>query len=266
LKKELQGLLCKKGYFGINDQKIVDNSPTLKHDGQEERNFCGDTLNTFAREDPKYHWSRAYKHYSTFRLKKEILMIFGYLELLRQGVPEVFDATELVIWCTDNYEKNQRIIQLQGQSLISLVPSTFSRMLRLPEPTMTFKAEEAKDFMKSRNGGWDLLPQYLEDPTTMPEDISTIQVSQLRKPYQDMAWILARILGQESTATIPCLSLYILYFSIQKKAIFDWSKIISSEISFQLSNFKRDKKFYMSTYLIFSIVYCHVFQGLHLAK
>jgi hypothetical protein len=81
-----------------------------------------------------------------------------------------------------------------------------------------------------------------------------------------MAWILARVLGQESTATIPHLSLYILYYSIQGKRIFDWSKIISSEISFQLSNFKKDKKFYMSAYLVFAIVYCHVFQGLHLSR
>jgi hypothetical protein len=114
-----------------------------------------------------------------------------------------------------------------------------------------------RNFTKfTRNSGWDLLSQYLEDPMTIPEDISTIQFSQLRKPYQEMAWILARVLGQESTSTIPCLFLYILYFSIQEKAIFDWLKIISSEISFQLSNFRRDKKFYMSTYLIFSIVYC----------
>ena len=113
--------------------------------------------------------------------------------------------------------------------------------------------------MKDRDDGWDLFPQYLQYPATMTGDISSIQVSQLRKPYQYMTWILARIVGQESTSTIPCLSLYILYFSIQKKTIFNWSKIISSEISFQLSNFKRDKTFYMSEYLIFAIVYCHVF-------
>jgi hypothetical protein len=137
-------------------------------------------------------------------------------------------------------------------------------MLRLPDPTMNFKIDESKDFMKARNGGWDLLSQYMEDLLTMSEDISTIQVNQLRKPYQEMTWILARVLGQESTITVPCLSLYILYFFIQEKAIFDWSKIISSEISFQLSNFRRDKKLYMSSYLIFSIIYCHVFKVLYL--
>jgi hypothetical protein len=139
-------------------------------------------------------------------------------------------------------------------------------MLRLPEPTMTFKVDEAKNFIRDKNNGRDLLSQCLEDPTTMSEDLSVIQVSQLKKPYKEMAWLLARVLGQESTATIPHLALYILYYSIQGKRIFDWSKIISTEISFQLSNFKKDKKFYMSAYLVFIIVYCHVFQGLHLSR
>jgi hypothetical protein len=183
-----------------------------------------------------------------------------------QNCSEIIDATELVMWCTYKYKNNQRIIQLQGQSLISLAPSTFSRMLRLFEPTMTFKVKEAKNFMKSRNGCWYLLLQYLEDPATMPKDTSIIQVSQLRKPYQYMAWLLARILGQESTATISHLSLYILYVSIQKKTIFVWAKIISSKIAVELLNFKRNKKFYMSAYFIFSIAYFHVFKGLCLEK
>jgi hypothetical protein len=51
-----------------------------------------------------------------------------------------------------------------------------------------------------------------------------------------------------------------------RKYIFYWENIISSELSFQLSNFRKNKKFYMSSYLIFSITYCHVFKGLHLSK
>jgi hypothetical protein len=53
-----------------------------------------------------------------------------------------------------------------------------------------------------------------------------------------MAWFLDRILILESTATIPWLALYIMYYSIQGKRICDWSRIISIEISSQLSNFK----------------------------
>jgi hypothetical protein len=100
----------------------------------------------------------------------------------------------------------------------------------------------------------------------MPEDISRIQVSSLKNPYRELAWIFTRITGQESMTTIPWLALYILYFTIHEEAIFDWGKIISSEISTQLSNFKSEKKFYMASYLIFSITYCHVFKGLSIDK
>jgi hypothetical protein len=70
------------------------------------------------------------------------------------------------MWCIDKFDQNQRIIQLQGESPISLSPSTFKKMLRLLEQTMTFKGNEAKDFLKARNGGWDILQQYLEDLVT----------------------------------------------------------------------------------------------------
>jgi hypothetical protein len=66
--------------------------------------------------------------------------------------------------------------------------------------------------------------------------------------------------------TIPRLALYILYFTFHEQAIFDRGKIISTEIYSQLSNFKDTKKFYMASYLIFSITYCHIFKGLNIGK
>jgi hypothetical protein len=45
----------------------------------------------------------------------------------------------------------------------------------------------------------------------MLEDLSLIQVSQLKKPYKEISCFLARILRLESTAVIPRLDLYILY-------------------------------------------------------
>jgi hypothetical protein len=135
---------------------------------RRRESFCGDTLNTFAREDPKYHWSRAYRYYSTLPPEERDVDDVWISGITKEGcVPEVFDVKELVIWCTNNYEKDQRIIKLNGQSPISLAPSTFIQMLRLPEPTTTFKVDEAKNFIKDKNGGRDLLPQCLEDPTTM---------------------------------------------------------------------------------------------------
>jgi hypothetical protein len=139
-------------------------------------------------------------------------------------------------------------------------------MFRLPEPTMVFKSVEAEYFLKMKKGGFKLLQDYLEDPTIFLEDLSNIQVCSLKNPYREMAWLFARITGQESTTIVPKLALYILYFSIHENAIFDWSRIISSELSFHLGNFHKSKRFYMSSYLIFVVTYCHVFKGLPLAK
>jgi hypothetical protein len=66
--------------------------------------------------------------------------------------------------------------------------------------------------------------------------------------------------------TILWLALYILYFTIHEEVIFDWGKIISIEISSHLSKFKKENKFYMDSYLIFSITYCHIFKGLTIRK
>lgn len=81
-----------------------------------------------------------------------------------------------------------------------------------------------------------------------------------------MAWILAIVFGLESTATIPHLYIYVLYYSVKGKIIFYWSKIISYDISFQISNLKIYNKFYMYAYLVFTIVYCRVFQGLNIER
>jgi len=52
---------------------------------------------------------------------------------------------------------------------------------------MSFKGVEAKDFLKKRNGGLELLREYLEDPTMIPKYLSSIQVSSLKNPYREMA-------------------------------------------------------------------------------
>jgi hypothetical protein len=195
--------------------------------------FCGDTLNTFAREDPKNHWSRDYRYYSSLSPEGNNSNDVWVSGIAKLGcVSEVFDAKDLVIWCTNNFEKDQRIIKLNGWSPISLLPTNLSEMLKLLRPTSIFKAEKIEDFIKAKNGGRDLFPQCFEDPTTAPKDLSTFQVSLFKMPYKEMDWLLARVLGLESTAIIPCLDFYVLHYSVKGKMIFDWSKIISSEISF----------------------------------
>jgi hypothetical protein len=44
--------------------------------------------------------------------------------------------------------------------------------------------------------------------------------------------------------------------------MFDWEEVISNELSFQLSNYFNNQRFFMATYLVFTIVFCNLFDGL----
>jgi hypothetical protein len=44
-------------------------------------------------------------------------------------------------------------------------------MLILSEPTLTFRGEDYKEFLRKHDNGLNLLPDFLEDPMTIPEDI-----------------------------------------------------------------------------------------------
>jgi hypothetical protein len=229
--------------------------------------FCGDTLNIFGREDQNFQWSRAYWYYSSPPTAQKDGNVIWTSGIARVGcVPEVFDCKEIVAWCVDKYVPNQRIIQLQGHSLISLSPQVFRKMLKLPEPTLTFKGEDCREFLKKYNNGLDLLPEYLENPASVPTDITRIQVESLKNPYREIAWLFTRVTGQENIASISQMILYILYFTVQEHAIFYWGKLISIEISSQLSHYKKDRKLFMASYLIFSIVHCCQFPNLTISK
>jgi hypothetical protein len=135
--------------------------------------FCGDTLNIFGREDQNFQWSIAYSYYSSHLAQKDII----WASRIAHGgcVPEVFDCKEvLVAWCVEKYLTSQRIIRLQGHSPISLSPQFFWNMLKLPKLTLTLKGEECGDFLKKHNNGLDLLPEYLENLASIPEDITMI--------------------------------------------------------------------------------------------
>jgi hypothetical protein len=128
-------------------------------------------------------------------------------------------------------------------------------MLKLPKPTLTFKGEDCMDFLKRHENGLDLLPEFLENHASLPEDITRIQVDSFKNPFREITWLFTRMIGQESIATISRMILYILYFTL--KSTFDWGKMISIEISSQLSHYKKDKKFFMASYLVFAIAYCY---------
>lgn len=62
------------------------------------------------------------------------------------------------------------------------------------------------------------------------------------------------------------MALYIFYFTVNEQAIFYLCGLISHEICSQLSSYKRKKKFYMSSYLVFAIAYSCRFLQLSLSK
>jgi hypothetical protein len=226
--------------------------------------FCGDTVNIFGREDQNFHWSKAFSYYSTSAAENQVIWTSG---IAHAGcVPEVFDCKDLVSWCADKYIAEKRIIPLQDRSSVSLSPQVFRQMLKLSEPTLTFKGEDCKQFLAKHNNGLDLLPLFLQNPNLVPEDITSIQVSSFRNPFREIAWLFTRITGQESTGTVSRMALYILYFTVNEQAIFYWGRLISYEISSQLSSYKRKKKFYMSSYLVFAIAHSCRFPQLSLSK
>jgi hypothetical protein len=214
--------------------------------------------------DHKFQWSRAYSYYSSPPAQKYV--IWASKITLTGCVPEVFDYKELVAWCIEKCVSSQRIIQLEDHYPISLSPKVFHKMLKLPKPTLTFKEEDYRDFLKKHNNGLDLLPEYLENPATITEDITRIQIDSFKNRFLYIVWLFTRLIGQERTATISRMILYILYFTVKEQTIFDWEKLISIEISSQLSHYKRDKKLFMDSYLVFSIVYGCQFPNLTIIK
>jgi hypothetical protein len=175
--------------------------------------LCGDTVNIFCREDQNFQWSRAYSYYSSSPTQKDVIWAS---ESAHAGcVPEVFDCKYLIAWCMDKCVLIQRIIQLQVHSLVSLSLQVFRKVLKIPEPTLIFKGEDCKDLFKRHNNGLDLFHEYLENPVSIPEDITRIQVDSFKNPFREIAWLFTRLIGQESTATISCIILYILYFTVK---------------------------------------------------
>jgi hypothetical protein len=183
--------------------------------------YCGDTLNTLGREDQYFHWSRAYNYYKALSLaKKKMNQIWTSGIALAGCVREVIDFRELVQWCFDKFNSEKIIIQLQGQQPISLAPSVFSRMLRLPSSTVQFKSEEANEFLKQHKGGKNYLSNYLVDPSNNPS-VSKIEVSTLKYPYREFSWLFSSIIGLESTSCVPRNIIHVLHFYLHENAIID---------------------------------------------
>jgi hypothetical protein len=85
-------------------------------------------------------------------------------------------------------------------------------MLKLPEPTLTFKGEYCRDFLKKNENGLDLLPEFLENPVDIPEDITRLQVNLFKNPFRAIAWLFTNVTGQEYHQHFPYDSLYIIFY------------------------------------------------------
>ena len=148
---------------------------------KSRKQLCGDTLNIFRCEDQNFEWSRVYSYYSSPSAKKEVIWTSG---ISRVGcVPKVFDCKELVAWCVEKYVPIQGIIQLQDRSPIPLLQQIFLNMLNLLEPTLTFKGEDCRDFLKRHDNGLDIFPEFLENPMIVPKYNTRIQVDSFKNPF-----------------------------------------------------------------------------------
>jgi hypothetical protein len=83
-------------------------------------------------------------------------------------------------------------------------------MLKLSERTLSFKGEDCREFLKKHNNGLDLMLEYLENLAYVPTDITRIQVESLKNPSREIAWLFTRVTGQENTASISRMILYIM--------------------------------------------------------
>jgi hypothetical protein len=72
-------------------------------------------------------------------------------------VPKSFDCKEIVTWCVDKFVQNRRTIMLHNGSPISLAPSIFKKLLKLPNSTLTYKGNKTITFLKGRNNGIEIL-------------------------------------------------------------------------------------------------------------
>jgi hypothetical protein len=116
--------------------------PSHKPMASSPHQFCGDTVNTYGREDQNFDWSRAFSYYIIPTTENQVIWTFG---IAHAGcVPEVFDYKDLVSWCANKFIAEKRIIPLHDGSFVSLSPQVFRQMLKLSEPTLTFKGEDCK--------------------------------------------------------------------------------------------------------------------------
>jgi hypothetical protein len=76
-------------------------------------------------------------------------------------------------------------------------------MLRLPEPTLTFKGEDYRDFLKKHDNDLDILLEFLENPMAIPKHITRLQVNLFKNPFREIAYYLPELRAKKILPAFP---------------------------------------------------------------
>jgi hypothetical protein len=117
-------------------------------------------------------------------------------------------------------------VTMKTKNPMVLTPKMFNKMLHLSSANKTLQLADADVFLASQEGGSNVLRDLLLSSTNMCTNLSTINITLIQEPYQDFSWLLARVIGRESTSHIPRSYLYALYFLFSKDSMLDWAKVI----------------------------------------
>ena len=89
---------------------------------------CGDMLNSLAKIDKWFHWSKEYSWYSDFPIEDTYSKHLKAIGLVKVGcMPEVFSVLELVLCCFKHFNATKRVFRVGESTMppISLSPIIF---------------------------------------------------------------------------------------------------------------------------------------------
>jgi hypothetical protein len=81
-------------------------------------------------------------------------------------------------------------------------------------------------------------------------------------PYREMAWLFAQLIRHEYTALMHRYVIFVIYYTLLKDETLNWDEMFSNEIAHQLIIYRKTRRFYMSSYLIFALV-CNITFGIY---
>jgi hypothetical protein len=123
--------------------------------------YCGH-CKYIRNEDHTFQWFEAFKWYITLPLEENNSnKVWTSGITLASCMPEVSYFKELIISGALTISTTKRgLFNGRGRCYFSS-PTVFRRMLRLPEPTTTFKSSKSDAFLKANHGGTTILDNFL---------------------------------------------------------------------------------------------------------